>query len=139
MGAKEKLVRGAQGLGAGYGKLLGEIKARVRSSQLRAAVSVNRDLIALYWEIGGVIVKAQKSQGYGKQVVERLAADLATEFPGLEGLSAINQWRMRAFHRAYSNAVPILSQAVTEFPARKLSQAVTESAPAPPAAQETCP
>src|ERR1039458_8731670 len=129
MGAKEKPVRGAQGLGAAYGKLLGEIKARVRSTQLRAAVSVNRDLIALYWEIGGVIVKAQKSQGYGKQVVERLAADLATEFPGLEGLSAINLWRMRAFHRAYSNAVPILSQAVTESPARKLSQAVTESAP----------
>ena len=41
------------------------------------------------------------------------------EFPQQEGLSALHPRRKRAFHRAYANAVPILSQAVIESPFRK--------------------
>jgi hypothetical protein len=51
------------------------------TAQLRAAVSVNRELILLYWDIGKVIVEAQKTKGYGKQVAEQLASDLQREFP----------------------------------------------------------
>jgi hypothetical protein len=85
-------------LPAGYATLLADLKARVRAAQLRAAVSVNRELILLYWDIGKIIVEAQKTKGYGKQVVERLAGDLQTEFPGMAGFSPRNVWRMRAFY-----------------------------------------
>jgi hypothetical protein len=34
----------------GYETFLGEIKERVRSAQLKAAVSVNRELVLLYWQ-----------------------------------------------------------------------------------------
>ena len=37
------------GLPAGYDQLLDDLKSRVRSAQLKAAVSVNRELIQLYW------------------------------------------------------------------------------------------
>jgi predicted nuclease of restriction endonuclease-like (RecB) superfamily len=119
-------------LPAGYTTLLANLKARVHAAQLRAAVSVNRELILLYWDIGKIIVESQKTKGYGKQVVERLADDLQKEFPGMAGLSSLNLWRMRAFYSAYRNPVEILSQAVTESSRRKLSQPVTESASAPP-------
>ena len=119
-------------LPVGYAHLLTGLKARVRASQLRAAVSVNRELILLYWDIGRIIVEAQTTKGYGKQVVERLAEDLQKEFPGTAGLSPLNLWRMRAFYSTYWNQVEILSQAVTESSPQKLSQAVTESAIAPP-------
>jgi hypothetical protein len=71
----------------GYGNLLGEIKQRIRSAQYKALRAVNRELIALYWDIGRMIVERQKLQGWGKSVVERLAADLQAEFPGVRGFS----------------------------------------------------
>jgi len=43
-------------LPAGYTTLLADLKARVRAAQLRAVVSVNRELILFYWDIGRIIV-----------------------------------------------------------------------------------
>ena len=37
----------------GYAPLLADLKARVRAAQVRAVLSVNRELILLYWHIGG--------------------------------------------------------------------------------------
>jgi DUF1016 N-terminal domain len=68
---------------SGYRALLTDIKARVRVAQIKASLSVNRELIQLYWDIGEVIVSRQRSQGWGKSVVERLAADLQKEFPSM--------------------------------------------------------
>jgi hypothetical protein len=89
-------------LPAGYTTLLADLKARVRAAQLRAVVSVNRELILLYWDIGRIIVEAQKTKGYGKQVVERLAEDLQKEFPGTAGFSPQNVWFMRSFYLAWT-------------------------------------
>jgi predicted nuclease of restriction endonuclease-like (RecB) superfamily len=124
-----------------YAAWLTALKERVRTTQLRAATRVNRELILLYWDIGRSIAEAQCDRGYGKQVVEQLAADLQAEFPGLAGFSPLNVWRMRAFYEAYAGGPRILSQAVTELasatevaqpvrqsPGQKLSQPVTESA-----------
>ena len=121
-------------LPAGYGKLLADLKVRVRAAQLRAVVSVNRELILLYWDIGKIIAGAQKTKGYGKQVVERLAADLQKEFPGTAGFSPQNVWFMRSFYLAWLAMPQKLSQAVRESSATILSQPVRESyAAAPPA------
>lgn len=90
-------------LPAGYATILADLKTRVRAAQLRAAVSVNRGLIALYRDLGKTIVESQKNQGYGKQVVERLATDLQKEFSGMAGLSALNLWRMRSFYLAWTD------------------------------------
>ena len=84
-----------------YAPLLADLKARVRAAQVRAAVSVNRELILLYWHIGREILQAQKSEGWGTKVVERLAKDLAAEFPEMKGLSRTNVLHMRAFAAAW--------------------------------------
>jgi len=39
----------------GYKRLLKEIKDKVLSSQFKAAVAVNSELIKLYWEIGNTV------------------------------------------------------------------------------------
>ena len=94
--------KSAAALPAGYATLLTDLKARVRAAQLRAAVSVNRELILLYWDIGKIIVESQKTKGYGKQVVERLAEDLHAAFPQMDGFSSRKVWRMRAFYLAWT-------------------------------------
>jgi hypothetical protein len=121
-------------LPAGYAALLARVKERVRAAQIKAALSANRELILLYWDIGRAIVEAQKDKGYGKQVVESLAADLRREFPTMTGLSALNLWRMRSFYLAYGNSGKKLSQPATESDAasrRILKQSVSETV-APP-------
>jgi predicted nuclease of restriction endonuclease-like (RecB) superfamily len=47
-------------------------------------LSVNRELIALYWDIGRVILQRQQVEGWGAKVVARLAADLREEFPEIK-------------------------------------------------------
>ncbi|MBI3970068.1 MAG: DUF1016 domain-containing protein [Chloroflexi bacterium] len=93
------------GLPAGYPALLDELKQRIRAAQLKAAVSVNRELIALYWHIGRSIAERQRTAGWGKSVVDRLAADLQRAFPGMDGFSPSNIWRMRAFYLAWTEVV----------------------------------
>lgn len=90
----------------GYGVLLGEIKARIRSAQYEALKAVNKELIALYWDIGQMIVERQGNRPWGtwgQAVVESLARDLRNEFPGVGGFSRRNIFYMREFYRAYSS------------------------------------
>jgi predicted nuclease of restriction endonuclease-like (RecB) superfamily len=112
-----------------YDRFVDGIKQRIRVAQIKAAISANRELILLYWDIGRAIVDAQKDKGYGKRVVEMLSADLRREFPEMAGLSALNLWRMRAFYLAYAVSDQKLSQAVTESDSapQKLKQSVSES------------
>jgi hypothetical protein len=83
--------------------------------QLRASLAVNRELIELYWNIGHDIVARQEREGWGKRVIERLAHDLGREFPGVEGFSARNLWRMRALVLAYRSGDRTLAQPVREL------------------------
>jgi len=85
-----------------YSRTLEEIKTRVRAAQYEALKAVNRELIALYWDIGRIIVARQQEHGWGRSVVERLANDLQKEFPGIGGFSTSNLWRMRSFYRTYA-------------------------------------
>jgi len=84
-----------------YGAFLGEIKARIQTAQWQALQSVNQELVHLYWDIGKMIVVRQKTEGWGKSIVEQLAADLQKEFPGITGFSARNIWYMRDFYVCY--------------------------------------
>lgn len=85
-----------------YSVLLGDIKRRIRAAQYEALKAVNKELIALYWDIGRMIVERQQAEAWGKSVVENLAADLRAEFPGISGFSAQNLWRMKQFYETYA-------------------------------------
>ena len=87
---------------AKYVALLSEIKERVRSAQYASLRAVNKELVALYWDIGRMIVGRQVEGSWGKSVVERLAADHQAEFPGAGGFSGSNLWRMKSFYEAYA-------------------------------------
>lgn len=110
----------------GYIQFLSDIKSRVANAQIRAALAANRELLALYWGIGRSIVEKQKNEKWGASIIERLAEDLQRAFPGMEGFSTRNIWRMRAFCLAYSvvkrdvsdmkNKISFLPQAVAEIP-----------------------
>lgn len=99
----------------GYADWLLDLKARIHSAQQRAALAVNRELVLLYWQIGRDILARQASQGWGAKVIERLAHDLRTAFPGMKGFSPRNLKYMRAFAEAWPDA-EFVQQAAAQLP-----------------------
>lgn len=87
-----------------YAEWLVALKARIQGAQQRAALAVNRELVALYWQIGRDILARQAAQGWGAKVVERLAHDLQAAFPDMKGFSARNLKYMRSFAQAWPEA-----------------------------------
>lgn len=85
-----------------YPTLLEDIKIRIRESQIKAAMSVNQELIKLHWWIGSEIVKRQEAEGWKAEVIERLCKDIKSAFPGLKGFSRSNVFYMRSFYMSYS-------------------------------------
>jgi len=85
-----------------YPHLLVEIKERIRSAQYAALKAVNKELVGLYWDIGRMIVERQENAGWGQGVVDKLAADIRAEFPGIAGFSRRNMFYMRDFYLLYS-------------------------------------
>lgn len=100
---------------SGYDQLLRDLKERIRHAQVRAALAVNRELVALYWQIGQEILLQQQQQGWGAKVIERLAKDLKKEFPDMTGFSRSNLLSMRAFAEAYPDP-QIVQQLVGQIP-----------------------
>ncbi len=66
----------------GYADFLADIKGRIQTAQVQAALSLSREVVWLYWQIGHEVLARQAQHGWGAKVVDRLAADLKTAFPG---------------------------------------------------------
>lgn len=115
----------ATGLPADYRAFLESLKTRVRQAQTRAMLSVNRELIQLYWDIGREIVARQEQSGWGLSVLERLANDLQKALPGIGGFSRSNVFRMRAFFLAYRTPESV-AQPVRQISRRKVARAVRQ-------------
>jgi predicted nuclease of restriction endonuclease-like (RecB) superfamily len=99
----------------GYEDFLIELKTRISSTQLRAAVAVNKELVLLYWQIGRDILNRQQQQGWGAKVINHLAADLQKAFPEMKGFSRTNLMDMRALAEAYPDE-KIVQQVVGQIP-----------------------
>lgn len=86
---------------AAYDAVLTDLKTRIRAAQLRAAQSVNQELLLLYYDIGFELSLRTQREAWGSSVIDRLSADLHRAFPEMTGFSPRNLRRMRAFYEAY--------------------------------------
>lgn len=98
-----------------YASVLSDIKKQVKTAQIKAALSANKELIKLYWSIGKTIAEKQEVNGWGTSVIEKLAQDLKKAFPGMSGFSQRNIFRMQAFFIAYTK-VPQAVAEITDLP-----------------------
>ena len=70
-------------LPSNYGRLVEDLKNRVRQARLTAQRRVNTQLIELYWSIGQAVREESARHGWGSGVIRRLAEDLRAEFPAV--------------------------------------------------------
>lgn len=99
-----------------YAQLLNDLKARVQSARSRAMLAVNQALIALYWDMGRMIVGRQQKHGWGDAVIDRLSQDRRREFPDNTGFSRRNLFRMRMLYLAYKEGGEFVPQLVAQIP-----------------------
>ncbi len=110
-----EFVKNSLQLPSGYQELLQDLKGRIRAAQMQAAFAVNRELILLYWSIGRDLSQRFAAEEWGGKIIDRLAQDLQTEFPGVEGFSPRNLRYMRSLAEAWPEE-EILQQLVAKLP-----------------------
>lgn len=74
-----------------------DLKQRFNSTQIKAAVAVNTNLLTFYWQLGQEIIERQSKSQWGEGLLKQLSKDLMTEFPDMKGFSYrnlryIRQW-----------------------------------------------
>lgn len=85
-----------------YPGILARAKEIIRKAQYDTLKTVNKGLIEMYWGLGKLVTDCKVNGSHGKSVVEKMAADLHLEFPGIAGFSARNIWYMKKFYEIYS-------------------------------------
>ena len=97
-----------------YKEWIGELKQRIRQSQIKAAVKVNTELLRLYWNLGENIIKKQTEAKWGSGFLNQLSADLTEAFPDMQGFSKRNLELIRKWYSFYneekSNTKQVVSQ-----------------------------
>jgi predicted nuclease of restriction endonuclease-like (RecB) superfamily len=100
---------------AAYASWIAELKAKVRRVQIKAAVSVNRELLAFYWELGGDILEQQVAVNWGDGFLSRLSKDLMRDFPEIKGFSKRNLELIRQWRRFWEPHFTIAKQPVSQL------------------------
>ena len=98
-----------------YKSWIGELKQRIRQSQIKAAVKVNTELLQLYWGLGKDIVERQKTAQWGDGFLKQLSEDLMVEFPEMNGFSYRNIKHIRQWYVFYSQDDIIGKQLVSQL------------------------
>ncbi len=106
----------------GYESWRREIITLIEQAKYEVALQVNAELLSLYWKLGTDIIKKQKEQGWGTQVVEQLSKDLTVRFPDDRGYSTRNLWNMKRFAQAYPH-FPFLQVPLAEIQGKPILQA----------------
>lgn len=83
---------------------------RYRSSQIKAAIRVNQEMLRFYWFLGEDISKKEVENKYGSSFYSTLSRDLKKLMPDAAGLSASSIRYAKRFYELYSNAFENLQQ-----------------------------
>ena len=85
-----------------YSQWVRDLKKKIQTSQIKAAIKVNIEMLYLYWEIGKSISDKLRAANWGSSVVDKLSIDLKKEFPNQKGFSRSNLFSMRKWFEFYA-------------------------------------
>ena len=84
-----------------YKNWISELKLKVRSAQIKAAIAVNKELILFYWDLGKMLSDKIKTSNWGDKVLENVSKDLKVEFPDMKGFSVSNLKTCKLFYEYF--------------------------------------
>ncbi len=98
-----------------YSQFLRKIQNKYQVAQIKAAYSVNQELIHFYWDLGNEIIKTQQDYAWGSKFLDSLSLDLQKMFPEAQGFSVRNLKFMRQFAEAYPE-IEFRKHSVSQIP-----------------------
>lgn len=98
-----------------YRQAQAAIKQRIQTSQTRAVLAVNAELLGLYWNIGRQLDVWQRERAWGSTGVEQMAQDLQVSYPGMKSFSRTSLFAMRQFYAFFSPQFEVVPQAVGQM------------------------
>lgn len=92
------------------------LKSKIHSVRTKVALTINSQVVELYWEIGKDIHEKQQNADWGSKFIEQTAIELKHEFPDIKGLSRRNLYAMRQWYSFYSQKYSFVPQSVAQIP-----------------------
>ena len=102
-----------------YKEWIEELHKRYRSSQIKAASSVNKEMLLFYWSLGRDIVQMDAENIYGSGFYEKLSSDLSNSIPDSKGFSPRNIRYMKRLFLFNTKIYEILPQLGAKLPRTK--------------------
>lgn len=99
-----------------YREWLETLKNKIQVARLKIAVSINAQLMEVYWELGSEIVQKQQDAEWGDSVLDQLATDLRLSFPNVKGFSRRNMYAIRQWYLFYREISEFVPQPVAQIP-----------------------
>ncbi len=91
------------------------ISQKYKRSQIKAAIKVNDEMLAFYYDLGKEISLNSFKASYGSRFYEVLSKELISDLPDVGGLSPINLRYMERFYRLYEDSVQKVPQLVEQL------------------------
>ena len=98
------------GINQDYIDAVKNIKAAILRSQYRAAASVNKEQLSLYYGIGRYVSENSRKGFWGKGAIEQISSMLQKELPGLRGFSSRSIKNMRQFYLRFKKGRTVCDQ-----------------------------
>ena len=92
------------------------LKSKVRTARTKAALTLNSQMLELYWEIGKDISERQENTNWGSKFIEQTAIELISEFPDIKGFSRRNLYAIRQWFLFYSEIYQFVPRFVAQIP-----------------------
>jgi predicted nuclease of restriction endonuclease-like (RecB) superfamily len=93
-----------------------DIKQRIQTAQIKAAVTVNQELLRLYWDMAERMVAKQEQTQWGDGFIKQMSVDLHEEFPGMKGFSERNLKYIRQWYQFFRKTDSFGQQLVAQIP-----------------------
>ncbi|MBO7432967.1 MAG: DUF1016 family protein [Salinivirgaceae bacterium] len=111
-----------------YQEWIAELSNRYRQSQIKAAISVNSQMLRFYWSVGQDISERRMENRYGSHFYESVGADLRKSLNLKSGFSATTIKYTKYLYELYSPLFANRQQIVDESCVQNRQQLVDDSA-----------
>lgn len=100
-----------------------EIVHLIKDAQNNAVMSINVEMINLYWNVGQYLNKQLSHAAWGNKVVDELANFIQQKYPEIKGFNRRGLYRMKQFFEIYSSTA-FVSSVMTQFKANDIRKTI---------------
>lgn len=91
-----------------------ELGERYRTSQIKASIRVNNEMLMYYWSVGKDITERRAGSKWGNKFFQNMSMDLADMIPNAKGFSPTNLRYMMRFYELFKD-IEIIPQVGEKF------------------------